>query len=150
MRVLILSAKVKYLKGELEHEKEDYEKALSYYTEGLELKCKDDKINAKLYLRRSHSHNHLGELTRLFFFFFFFFSFFYKNEFKILTSKCENFLLVLTDKFVTPFQTISLKQMPNNNRKQWCAIRYIKIWPEALYTLFASRWLVCRCPTKNP
>ena len=69
MRVLILSAKVKYLKGNLEHTKKDYEKALSYYTEGLELKCKDDEINAKLYSWRSHSHNHLGELTRLFFFF---------------------------------------------------------------------------------
>ena len=112
MRVLILSANVKYLKGDLEHKKKDYEKALSYYTEGLEVNCKDDKINAKLYFGRSHSHNHLGELTRLFLFFF------NLNDFKNLTSKCENFLPVLTDKFVTPVQTISLKQMPNKNRKQ--------------------------------
>ena len=68
IHVLILSAKVKYLKGDLEHDKKDYGKALSYYTEGIEVNCKDDEINAKLYASRSHSHNHLGELTRLFFF----------------------------------------------------------------------------------
>ena len=68
MRVLILSAIGKYVKGDMEREKNDYEKALSYYTEGIELKCKDDETNGTLYFRRSHSHNHLGELTRLFFF----------------------------------------------------------------------------------
>ena len=74
IRVLILSATVKYLKGELEHNKKDFRKALSYYTEGIELKCKNDKLNAKLYYRRSHSHLHLGELTRLFFFYVLFFT----------------------------------------------------------------------------
>ena len=82
---------MKCLKGELEHDKKDYGKALSYYTEGIELNCKDDEINAKLYFRRSHSHNHLGELTRLFFLFFFcFFEFIYLSELlKYLSSKCK-------------------------------------------------------------
>ena len=44
---MILSALVKYFKGELEHRREDYRKALSFYTEGIELKCKDEKMNAK-------------------------------------------------------------------------------------------------------
>ena len=63
IRGLILSAKAQLLKGEVEHGKDDFREALSCYTEGIELKCKDDKLNAKLYLRRAHSHGHLGELT---------------------------------------------------------------------------------------
>ena len=64
---------MKYLKGELEHNREDYRKALSYYTEGIGLKCKDDEINAKLYSGRSHSYDHLGEFSQMFFFLTFFF-----------------------------------------------------------------------------
>ena len=44
VRVLILSARVKCLKGELEHDKDDYR----YYTEGIALKCKNEKMNADL------------------------------------------------------------------------------------------------------
>ena len=69
IRVLILSALVKCRKGELEHDRKNFRKALSYYTEGIELKCKDDETNAKLYYRRSHSHWHLGKLTLLLLFF---------------------------------------------------------------------------------
>ena len=47
--LLILSARVKCLKGELEHDKDDYQrKVWIYYTEGIELKCKDEKMNAEL------------------------------------------------------------------------------------------------------
>ena len=63
IRVLILSAKAQLLKGEVEHDKKDLGEALSFYTEGIELQCKDDKLNAKLYFRRAHLHSHLGELT---------------------------------------------------------------------------------------
>ena len=45
IHVLILSARVR--KEELEHDKNDYRKALSYYTEGIELKCKDEKENKR-------------------------------------------------------------------------------------------------------
>ena len=61
--VLILSAKAQLLKGEVQHDKKDFREALRFYTEGIELQCKDDKLNAKLYFRRAHSHRHLGELT---------------------------------------------------------------------------------------
>ena len=71
---LILSARVQYLKGNLEHDKNDLRQALSCYTEGIELKCKDDKLNANLYLMRAHSHMHLGELTRLVFLFYYCFT----------------------------------------------------------------------------
>ena len=65
IRVLILSAMVKNCRGYLEHGKHDYRQALSYHTEAIELKCKDDKINAKHYFDRSHMHIHLGKSTRL-------------------------------------------------------------------------------------
>ena len=77
---------MKHLKGDLEHDKKDYGKALSYYTEGIELNCKDDGINAKLYFSRAHSHDHLGELTR------FFFLIIYLSELKYLSSKCKKSL----------------------------------------------------------
>ena len=64
---LILSARVQYLKGQLEHDKNDFRQALSCYTEGIELKCKDDKLNVELYFGRAHVHKHLGELTQLVF-----------------------------------------------------------------------------------
>ena len=44
VRILILSARVKCLKGELEHDKDDYR----YYAERIALKCKDEKMNADL------------------------------------------------------------------------------------------------------
>ena len=62
IHVLILSAREQLLKGKVEHDKKDFIEALSCYTEGIELQCKDDKLNAELHIRRAHSHSHLGEL----------------------------------------------------------------------------------------
>ena len=59
---------VKFFKGILELNREDYRKAISYWTEGIELRCKDDKINAPLYYLRFCLHRCLGKLTRLSFF----------------------------------------------------------------------------------
>ena len=78
---------MKYFKGDLEHEREDYRKALSFYTEGIELKCKDEKMNARLYLSRSHLHSHLGKLTLLLLFLIF-----YLSECKYLSSKCKKYI----------------------------------------------------------
>ena len=61
----ILSALTEFFKGEIEHDKNDFRQAISFYTEGIELKCRDDKLNAKLYFWRAHSNGHLGELTQL-------------------------------------------------------------------------------------
>lgn len=68
IRVLILTATAHLLKGEVEHEKKDFRNALSCYTDGIGVKCKDDALNAQLYFRRSHSHRHLGKFTRPFVF----------------------------------------------------------------------------------
>ena len=56
------------LKGRINYAKNDFRQAISYYTEGIELKRKDDKQNVKFYLERAHCHAYLGELTRLFLF----------------------------------------------------------------------------------
>ena len=87
IRVLILSALVKYFKGTLEHKRKDYRKALSFFTEGIELKCKDDETNVILYSSRSHLHSHLGKLTLLLLFLIF-----YLSECKYLSSKCKKYI----------------------------------------------------------
>lgn len=68
IRVLILTATAHFLKGKVEDEKKDFRNALSCYTDGIGVKCKDDALNAQLYFRRSHSHRHLGKFTRPFVF----------------------------------------------------------------------------------
>ena len=57
-----------FFKGDIEYAKKDFRQAISCYTEGIELKCNADKLNAELYFRRALSHRHLGELTRSFIF----------------------------------------------------------------------------------
>ena len=39
---------------------------LSFFTEGVDVKCKDDELNAIVYTRRAASHFSMGEFTRLF------------------------------------------------------------------------------------
>ncbi|XP_073232029.1 stress-induced-phosphoprotein 1-like [Porites lutea] len=39
--------------------KDDFVKAINLYTEGIEVKCKDDDLNAKLYNNRASAHYHL-------------------------------------------------------------------------------------------
>lgn len=68
IRVLILTATAHLLKGEVEHEKKDFRNALSCYTDGIGVKCKDDALNAKLYFEKAHQHHHLGKFTRPFVF----------------------------------------------------------------------------------
>ena len=63
IRVLILTALTHLIKGNIE-QKSDLRKALSCCTEGIEVHCKDDSLNAKLYSLRSSIHHNLGEFTR--------------------------------------------------------------------------------------
>ena len=41
--------------------KDDFVKAVNFYTEGIEVKCKDEDLNAKLYNNRASAHYHLGK-----------------------------------------------------------------------------------------
>ncbi|CAH3190037.1 unnamed protein product, partial [Porites evermanni] len=40
--------------------KDDFNKAINLYTEGIEVKCRDEDLNAKLYNNRATAHYHLG------------------------------------------------------------------------------------------
>ena len=43
--------------------KSDFIKAINLYTEGIEVKCKDEDLNAKLYNNRASAHYHLGKVS---------------------------------------------------------------------------------------
>ena len=42
--------------GNVEHDRGKFQKALSFFTQGIDVKCKDDKLNAQLYFARSNTH----------------------------------------------------------------------------------------------
>ena len=41
----------------------DFVKAINLYTEGIEVKCEDEDLNAKLYNNRASAHYHLGKVS---------------------------------------------------------------------------------------
>lgn len=43
-------------KGDEEFRKQEYNSAIDFYTQGLQVKCKDDELNAKLYSDRATAH----------------------------------------------------------------------------------------------
>ena len=43
--------------------KDDFVTAINLYTEGIEVKCKDEDLKAKLYNNRASAHYHLGEVS---------------------------------------------------------------------------------------
>ena len=43
--------------------KGDFVEAVNLYTEGIEVKCKDEDLNAKLYNNRASAHYHLGKVS---------------------------------------------------------------------------------------
>ena len=49
--------------GDVEFGKKEFKNALSFYTQGIGVKCKDDQLNAELYLCRWLSNYRLGEFT---------------------------------------------------------------------------------------
>ena len=42
--------------------KGDFVKAINFYTEGIEVKCQDEDLNAKLHNNRASAHYHLGKV----------------------------------------------------------------------------------------
>ena len=51
-----------FLEGDKELEKNDLFNAIYFYTEGIEVNCKDDELNAKLYNNRATAYFHSGEI----------------------------------------------------------------------------------------
>ena len=47
--------------GNVEHDKGEFQKALSLFTQGIDVKCKDDNLNAQLFFARSGTRYSLGE-----------------------------------------------------------------------------------------
>ena len=43
--------------------KDDFVTAINLYTEGIEVKCNDEDLNAKLYNNRASAHYHLGKVS---------------------------------------------------------------------------------------
>ena len=64
IHVFILTALTHLIKGIIELEKNDLRNALSCFTEGIEVNCKGDRLNAMLYFVRSTIHGTLGKFTR--------------------------------------------------------------------------------------
>ena len=52
--------------GDAEFAKEEFLNALSFYTQGIDVKCKDDHLNVELYRCRWLSNRHLGEFLTKF------------------------------------------------------------------------------------
>ena len=61
--LLTETAKVYKELGDAELVKEEFKNALSFYTEGINVKCKDDQLNVELYRCRWLSNCHLGKFT---------------------------------------------------------------------------------------
>ena len=47
--------------GEVERDKGEFQNALSLFTQGIDVKCKDDQLNVELYFARSNTHFVLSE-----------------------------------------------------------------------------------------
>ena len=54
-------AKVCLEEGNREYRKGQTNEAINCYTEGLQVNCKDTRLNAKLYSNRAAAHFHLGK-----------------------------------------------------------------------------------------
>ena len=52
-------------KGDAECKENESGNPLSLFTEGVDVNCKDDELNAIFYTRRAASHFSMGEFTRL-------------------------------------------------------------------------------------
>ena len=53
-------------KGDAECKENESGNPLSFFTEGVDVNCKDDELNAIFYTRRAETHFSIGEFTRLF------------------------------------------------------------------------------------
>ena len=53
-------------KGDAECKENESGNPLSFFTDGVDVNCKDDELNAIFYTRRAKTHFLIGEFTRLF------------------------------------------------------------------------------------
>ena len=55
-------AKVYLEEGDKEYEKKDVFNAIYFYTEGIQVNCKDDELSAKLFCNRATANFYLGRI----------------------------------------------------------------------------------------
>ncbi|CAH3172666.1 unnamed protein product, partial [Porites evermanni] len=56
-------AEVYKTEGNREYNKKNFNNAINYYTEGINVNCKDQDLNAKLYSNRAAAHFNLGNYS---------------------------------------------------------------------------------------
>ena len=52
--------------GNSAYKEKEFHRAVDFYTQGLETKCKDDKLNAKLFCKRATAHLYMGRCLKMF------------------------------------------------------------------------------------
>ena len=63
---ILARAEAYNVKGNETYRRKDFSAAIGFYTEGIEVNCKDDELKAKLYSNRAKAHFRLGEMFDLF------------------------------------------------------------------------------------
>ena len=51
--------------GNIQYKKKQFKKAIKNYTEGIKIKCENNKLNAILYTNRATAHSYLGKVPQL-------------------------------------------------------------------------------------
>ena len=51
--------------GNSAYKEKEFPRAVDFYTHGLETKCKDDELNAKLYSNRATAHFYMGRWMKM-------------------------------------------------------------------------------------
>ena len=52
--------------GNSAYKEKEFHRAVDFYTKGLETKCKDDELNAKLFCKRATAHLYMGRCLKMF------------------------------------------------------------------------------------
>ena len=65
--IIVAIAEVYKNEGNDEYKKSNFNNAIQFYTEGIEVNCKDEELNAKLYSNRAAANLNLGEKLKLVF-----------------------------------------------------------------------------------
>lgn len=63
---ILARAEAYIVKGNEAYRRKDFSDAIRFYTEGIEVNCKDDELKAKLYSNRAKAHFRLGEMFEFF------------------------------------------------------------------------------------
>ena len=64
MFVSLAIAQVYMNEGNDKHKKKDFGNAIYFYTEGIQINCKDEEVIAKLYSNRATAHLRLGKSSK--------------------------------------------------------------------------------------